>query len=184
MGSSQVKFLTFTSFLVLCIFLGSFAQSRAEHRSLDGTGNNQLHPEFGAPFTPFTRFPYLQRLGLPDVAYEDGLSTPARPENSSARDISNLVHRETTFRYNHRDLSDLLTTWTFLMHIDTSLGLALSVLMPNPPIFEIPVAPDDPVFGCNEEGLADDERPCLPFRRKSTRRYRISAEPFPRKYSM
>jgi hypothetical protein len=82
-----------------------------------------------------------------------------------------VVHKETSFRYNHRNLSDILTTWLFMMHIDTSLGLALTVLMPNlppcnelemaddehscVPTFQIPVAPDDPVFGCNEQGIKD-----------------------------
>src|SRR5207253_202903 len=57
--------------------------SAADTRSLDGSGNNLLHPDWGAAGTALLR--------LAQAAYTDGLSTPAGSTRPSARLISNTV---------------------------------------------------------------------------------------------
>jgi len=53
-----------------------------EFRTVDGSDNNPLNPSWGQAGIPLRR--------LTEVAYDDGLSAPARPGNESARAISNV----------------------------------------------------------------------------------------------
>lgn len=59
------------------------AEFPRDFRSIDGVGNNTMHPEWGAAETEFLRL-------LP-AEYADGVGAPAGPNRPSARLISNLV---------------------------------------------------------------------------------------------
>ncbi|MDP9174975.1 MAG: peroxidase [Planctomycetota bacterium] len=60
--------------------------SASVFRSYDGTGNNLSHSTWGAAVTDLLR--------LAPVAYADGVSSPALPQDQSARLISNLVSNQ------------------------------------------------------------------------------------------
>lgn len=78
-------------------------------RSIDGSGNNELHPERGAAFTPLVR-------DL-SVAYADGAHAPAGAARASARHISNEVLSQSTDRPNALGVSDMFWQWgQFLDH--------------------------------------------------------------------
>jgi hypothetical protein len=104
----------------------------AEDRSYDGSGNNFAHPEWGAP-APYDR--------LAANAYADGIASPARSTNQSARAISNIVNDQTTSIPSKQNLSDLWQAFTSILATDFAIGAS----NPADPFF-IPVPPGDPVF--------------------------------------
>src|SRR2546425_261635 len=55
----------------------------ASFRSIDGTGNNLLHPEWGST--------YEDLLRVAAAAYGDGISSPAGGDRPSARAISDAI---------------------------------------------------------------------------------------------
>src|SRR3954468_3822051 len=59
------------------------AESAGQLRSYDGTGNNLLHPDWGAAGTTLLR--------LAGAAYADGMSAPAGASRPGAREISNTI---------------------------------------------------------------------------------------------
>jgi hypothetical protein len=109
-------------------------------RTIDGTGNNPAHPEWGAAGIA------LLRLAPP--AYADGAGAPAGPGRVSARVVSNAFAAQSASVPNAHDASDYLWQWgQFLDHdIDetpvTSPGEA----------FDIPVPAGDDWFDPDEHG--------------------------------
>jgi len=63
---------------------GSAPKSAPGYRSIDGTGNNLAHPDWGAANTDYLR----EASG---AYYADGLSAPAGENRPSGREISNVV---------------------------------------------------------------------------------------------
>lgn len=109
-------------------------------RTYDGSQNNLAHPEWGA-VAPYDR--------LTPAAYADGISTPARSGNLSARAISNILHTQTTSRPNRKNLNDLWQAFATVVTTDFAFGAS------NPTeAFPISVPAGDPVFGAV---------PALPF---------------------
>ncbi|MFG0244960.1 MAG: peroxidase family protein [Phycisphaerales bacterium JB052] len=81
-----------------------------EFRSIDGSGNNPLHMDWGAAGTEF------QRLMASDYPIADG-SIPARANGPSARAVSNAVCASPGDLPNDRGASDYLWQWgQFLDH--------------------------------------------------------------------
>ncbi len=114
-----------------------------DFRTIDGTGNNALHPEWGAADTEFLR--------LVPADYSDGVGTPSGADRPSARLISNLVVAQDGVNIpNLLGYSDFMWQWgQFLDHdIDetpiTDPGEA----------FDIPVPAGDPWFDPFNTGTA------------------------------
>lgn len=109
-------------------------------RSVDGTGNNQRHDDWGAADE--------QLLRLASVEYADAESAPAGTDRASAREISNLVAAQSEPIENDRGLSDLVWQWgQFLDHdIDLTEGAD--------PVesFPIEVPTGDPYFDPSSTG--------------------------------
>ncbi len=80
-----------------------------ELRTIDGTGNNGAHPEWGSAGSTFLR--------LTEAAYGDGAHTPAGADLASAREISNLCAAQAEAIPNRAGVSDFLWQWgQFLDH--------------------------------------------------------------------
>ncbi|MEC7583282.1 MAG: peroxidase family protein, partial [Planctomycetota bacterium] len=106
----------------------------AQFRSIDGSGNNPLHPEMGAANTPLVRL-----MGL---AYEDGKSSPRMTGMPSARQVSNLIAAQFSSIRNEERASDMTWQWgQFLDHdIDLTEGAHPAERL------DIPVPIGDPMF--------------------------------------
>src|SRR5260370_6432465 len=108
------------------------------YRTYDGSGNNQAHPDWGQAG--------VDELRMAPIAYADGISTPARPNDPSTRFISNAANDNNpppdvnSARY----LSDYAYVWgQFIDHdIDLTQGGTGSQLSQ----FDIPVPNGDPHF--------------------------------------
>ena len=88
-----------------------------EVRSIDGTGNNLLNPEWGSTGQLFLR--------IAPEAYEDGVSSMAGSNRPSAREISNvLVAQDPDTPPSSRQLSSLMPFWG--QFIDHDLDLTLT----------------------------------------------------------
>ncbi len=127
----------------------SQATFAGEIRSIDGSGNNIVNPDWGQANTQ------LQRLATP--AYEDGLSVPRGGDPSSlpsARVISNAVSAQSGSVLNALNASDWIWQWgQFLDHDIDLTGPAVPAES-----FNIPVPTGDPFFdpfnsGTQEIGL-------------------------------
>ena len=107
----------------------------ADVRSIDGSGNNLVHTDWGSAGTDLLRFA--------PAAYADGISTPAGDDRPSARVVSNTIAAQGDEDLpNDRFTSDMLYVWgQFLDHdIDLTVGA-------NPSVpFNIPVPAGDPEF--------------------------------------
>ncbi len=80
-----------------------------EFRTVDGTGNNDGHPEWGSAYVPFLR--------RTTVDYGDGAGSPAGTGRLSARQVSNLCAAQPAAAANRVRASDLLWQWgQFLDH--------------------------------------------------------------------
>src|SRR5690606_34857094 len=77
--------------------------SAGETPSIDGTGDNIDHPEWGSAHIP------LLRMVTPD--YADLLSDPAGGGRPSPREISNSVVAADGSQLNSRQLTDLIWLW-------------------------------------------------------------------------
>lgn len=87
-------------------------------RTIDGTGNNLAHPEWGSTGEQFIRKGNL-------VAYADGISAPGGASRPSARVISNAVADEGTERdLSDRNLSAMIYAWG--QFLDHDLDLTMS----------------------------------------------------------
>ncbi|MBI3839731.1 MAG: hypothetical protein HY288_17555 [Planctomycetia bacterium] len=81
----------------------------ADIRSIDGTGNNLAHPDWGSIDT--------QLLRIAPAAYSDGISAPAGTDRPSARLVSNAVAAQSDDIINNRDMSAFVYAWgQFLDH--------------------------------------------------------------------
>ncbi|MFI4897587.1 MAG: peroxidase family protein [Phycisphaerales bacterium JB059] len=109
---------------------GGLAMFPLEFRSIDGTGNNLMHPEWGAAGVEFIR--------VVPTDYADGVGTPSGADRPSARLISNLVVAQDDVSIpNTRGYSDFIWQWgQFLDHdIDetpiTDPGEAFDIPVPT-----------------------------------------------------
>jgi len=114
----------------------------ATYESIDGTGNNLAHPEWGSPGQP------LQRLAAP--AYGDGISTPAGATRPGARDTSNLyLHSHLAEDiFNEQGMSAFVYAWG--QFIDHDMGLTDNATPSEP--MNIPVPEGDEFFDPNYTG--------------------------------
>lgn len=116
-----------------------------EVRSMDGSGNNKAHPEWGSTFTQFAR------LSLAD--YADGIAAMAGPLRKSAREISNIVIAQGDQSFPNRfGTSDILWQWGQFMDHDLTLGDGVLDEGPNGRDFDIKVPTGDPFFDPMGEG--------------------------------
>ena len=109
-----------------------------EFRSIDGTGNNLAHTEWGSTDER------LLRIAAAD--YADGISSPAGDDRPSAREISNaLADHADEDTPNERDLTAYIYVWgQFLDHdLDLTKGASPSEL------FFVNVPTGDPEFDPN-----------------------------------
>lgn len=113
----------------------------ASYRTIDGTGNNLAHPEWGST--------YEQLLRVAPAEYADGISAPAGADRPSAREISNaLAAHGAEATPSDRDVTAYLYVWgQFLDHdIDlTDVGAPTES-------FNIPVPAGDTYFDPNATG--------------------------------
>lgn len=80
-----------------------------EFRTIDGSGNNLAHPEWGAAHVPFLR--------IVGADYADGLQSPSGQTRKSPREISNIVVSQDSPQLNEKGASDYLWMWgQFLDH--------------------------------------------------------------------
>jgi len=113
-----------------------------EFRTIDGFGNNQANPEWGAAVVPFLR--------LTTVGYSDGLSAPAGDTRPSAREISNQVVAQDESIPNDRRATDWLWQWgQFLDHDIDETPLQVPT-----EYFPIEVPQGDPYFDPTNSGTA------------------------------
>ncbi|MCE9629525.1 MAG: carboxypeptidase regulatory-like domain-containing protein [Planctomycetia bacterium] len=90
------------------------APTAIEVRSLDGTGNNALHPEWGSTDE--------QLLRHSAAAYADGVSAPSGADRPSARLVSNLLSQNPAGGvFNDRDWSAFVYAWG--QFLDHDIGL-------------------------------------------------------------
>jgi peroxidase len=113
------------------------------NRTLDGTGNNQQNPLWGAVGSRLLR--------RSTVSYDDGTSAPSGPTRANARDVSNRLCKQTGSIPSKLRLTDFAWLWgQFVSHSLQSSGQAdpvedFSILVPSgdpvfPPGSHIPVA--------------------------------------------
>lgn len=93
--------------------LPTLAQDRIEFRSIDGTGNNRNHSDWGGVGVD------LRRLAPAD--YEDGVSSPAGVDRASPREISNLVLAQDASIINSRKMTDMVWQWGQFVDHDIDL---------------------------------------------------------------
>ncbi len=83
------------------------------NRTIDGSGNNLLHPSWGQAGIDLKR--------QTTEAYMDGLSAMARAGGPGPRQVSNAVHAQTVGMANGRNLSDMV--WQFGQFLDHDFDL-------------------------------------------------------------
>jgi len=115
----------------------------SEFRSIDGTGNNVTHPEWGSTEQPFLRFAPL--------GYADGVSTPAGPTRPSARAISNALCAASGTKPNTRGASDFVWQWGQFLDHDLDLTPVADPVEP----FDVLVPAGDPFFDPTKTGTAE-----------------------------
>ncbi|MCX5659996.1 MAG: peroxidase [Planctomycetota bacterium] len=103
--------------------------------SINGTGNNVDHPEWGSVGVDLIR--------TAPAAYADGASTPAGADRPSARAISNALAAQGESIPNDRDMSDYVYAWG--QFLDHDLDLTTTAASPSQP-FNIAVPTGDPSF--------------------------------------
>jgi hypothetical protein len=86
----------------------------SEDRAIDGSNNNNAHPDFGTPGSHLLR----EASG---THYADSISAMARPNAPSARAISNGVFPQTGSLPSHLGISDYI--WTFGQFLDHDFSL-------------------------------------------------------------
>src|SRR5215471_19238063 len=86
-----------------CLLSGDF-------RTIDGSGNNELHPDWGMAGVNLLRHA--------PAAYGDGISSPAGADRPSPRFVSNVIDDQGTLdTTNDRLMSDFVYVWgQFLDH--------------------------------------------------------------------
>lgn len=111
-----------------------------EFRTIEGTGNNVMNPEWGSAEIPFLR--------LTPIAYGDGTDSPSGDDRPNAREVSNAVSSQLSPRYNRNRASDFVWQWgQFLDHDITHTPVA------DPPeVFDIEVPAGDEYFDPDSNG--------------------------------
>lgn len=111
-------------------------------RSIDGTGNNLAHADWGSAGTELLR--------TAASAYRDGISAPAGADRPGAREISNaLADQAGEDIISDRELSAMIYAWG--QFIDHDLDLTPSGTSESLPV---PVPTGDPSFDPNGTGTA------------------------------
>lgn len=111
------------------------------YQTIDGTGNNLAHPDWGGAGSDLLRFS--------PASYTDGISTPAGADRPDARTISNLLaDQPEDTPLNDRDMSAFIYAWG--QFIDHDLDLTLGANPAEP--FSITVPLGDPQFDPNGTG--------------------------------
>lgn len=113
-----------------------------EYRSIDGSGNNLEHPEWGSVNQQLRR-------EVSGAHYADGVEEPAGGDRPNPRDISNSVFRQIAPVLNSRRLSDFV--WQWGQFVDHDLDFTKPHDLPED--FDIPVPPGDPWM--DPEGYGD-----------------------------
>lgn len=125
---------SFTAIVCGCFLFALAADATSQNRTIDGTGNNLAHPEWGSVGVQ------LRRANGP--AYADGVSAPAGPCRPSPRLISNTLNDQDESIPNPWGQSDYV--WVWGQFVDHDLTLTEPV-EPHEP-FYIMVPPGDPIF--------------------------------------
>src|SRR5262245_54600169 len=109
--------------------------SASIYRTIDGTGNNLLHPDWGSTDE--------QLIRVAPAEYADGVSTPAGADRPGAREVSNaLAAHSDEDTQNDRDLTAYIYVWGQFLDHDLDLTRASSPAQ----AFNIPVPAGDPSF--------------------------------------
>ncbi|MDX1684452.1 MAG: peroxidase family protein [Saprospiraceae bacterium] len=119
-------------FYVLVISL-SVSVLSAQNRSIDGTGNNLAHPEWGAVGT--------NQLHYGTVGFDDGVSSPAGYTRPNPRAISNVLFEQAGLINDATNLSDYAWVWGQFIDHDITLVVDHSTEQ-----LDIPVPIGDPFF--------------------------------------
>jgi len=106
----------------------------AQFRTIDGSGNNPAHPDYGAAGTALLR--------STTNGYADGLSAPGGASRPGARAVSNAVVAQTGSILNEVRASDWIWQWGQFLDHDFDLSGGASPAEP----FDIPVPTGDPFF--------------------------------------
>jgi peroxidase len=118
-----------------------------EFRSIDGSGNNLQHPDWGRAGQSFPRI-------LPS-AYADGVAAPNGGDRANPRTVSENVLAQRGRDQDAAGRSNMVWAWGQFLDHDLSFTPAGHV-----PDLSIPVPPGDPHFDPNGEGKA-----IIPFSR-------------------
>jgi hypothetical protein len=113
-----------------------------ELRTIDGSGNNGAHPDWGRAGTPLLR--------TTAVGYEDGSGSPGGQDRASAREISNLCVAQPGPLPNAIGASDFLWQWGQFLDHDLDLVPTASPAEP----FDVAVPVGDPWFDPTATGTA------------------------------
>ena len=111
-----------------------------EFRSIDGSGNNPIDGTRGAANIPLLR--------KTTIAYDDGVGSPAAPNEPSAREISNTVFAQDHDVPCSKNVSDYLWQWGQFIDHDMDLTPTSS----PPERFDIKVPLGDPFFDPDNSG--------------------------------
>jgi hypothetical protein len=123
--------------LVVCL---ASTSALGENRTYDATGNNLLHPTWGAAGTP------LPRKSL--AAYGDSISTPSGSSRPNPRLISNDVVAQTVMVPNTHEMTDWVFQWGQFM--DHDLDLTVGAIPTES--FNIAIPAGDPIFDPGNTG--------------------------------
>jgi hypothetical protein len=106
------------------------------YRSIDGTGNNPVHPNWGSAGVTLLR--------EAPAAYADGIDQPAGGNRPSAREISNIIVAQTTPDrvINDRFMSAMI--YGFGQFLDHDIDLTSDANPAQPFNVVVPANPDDP----------------------------------------
>jgi hypothetical protein len=134
----------------------------AGFRPIDEVGNNLANVNWGAAPADRQGGAAIQLLRISPVAYADGISAPALPNNASARLISNIVDNQADPNIPTQDIATVDQNslsdfgYAFGQFIDHDMDLTQG----SGASFPIPVPIGDPIGGANDSPL--------PFTRSQT----------------
>ena len=134
----------------------------AGFRPIDEVGNNLANVNWGAAPADRQGGAAIQLLRISPVAYADGISAPALPNNPSARLVSNIVDNQADPNNPTQDIATVDQNslgdfgYAFGQFIDHDMDLTPG----GGASFPIPVPVGDPIGGANDTPL--------PFTRSQT----------------